>query len=127
MIRLTTILFAAIFSSSVLLAEDTAVSSGSPQLILDTPAATTVNYRAVESETITVYESRIFPGFRACRPEDYRRVDHDPIACQDDDVARMLSTRDPDARRNDLLVRDSVKPNGNIYKLRFERFKRKKQ
>jgi len=124
MVRLTIVFLAAVYWSGVVLAEG---SNGAPTLILDTPTATKVNYRAVETETITVYESRMFPGFRACTPEDYRKQDHDPIACQNDDVARMLSTRDPSNQRNDLVVRDNVQPSGNIYKLRFERFKRKKQ
>lgn len=125
MVRLTIVFLYAVYWSGVVLAEG---SSEAPKIILDAPTATKLNYRAVETETITVYESRIFPGFRACTPEDYRKQDHDhdPIACQDDDVARMLSTRDPSAQRNDLIVRDNVQPSGNIYKLRFERFKRKK-
>lgn len=124
MVRLTIVFLAAVYWSGVVLAEGP--SEEAPELILDSPTATKVNYREVETETITVYESRMFPGFRACTPEDYRKQD-DPIACQDDNVARMLSTRDPSSQRNDLIVRDNVNPSGNIYKLRFERFKRKKQ
>lgn len=97
MIRLSIVLFCAVCWSSVVLAEE---ANGTPTLILDTPTATNVNYNAVETETVTVFESRMFPGFRPCRPEDYRKQDNDPIACQDEDVARMLSTRDPKDRKS---------------------------
>ena len=127
MMKLAITMLTVCFTGSVVLAEETSEASGTSKLILDAPSATNVNYRAVETETVTVYESRMFPGFRSCRPEDYRKVDHSPIACQDDDVARMLSTRDPNAQRNNLVIRDNVQPSGNIYRLRFERFKRKKQ
>jgi len=125
--RVVIALLAAAYSTGIVLAEEPASSIGTPQLVLDSPTASKVNYRDVETESITVYDSRIFPGFRTCTPEDYRKQDYDPIACQDDEVSRMLSTRDPDSQSDDLVVRDNVKPSGNIYKLRFERFKRKKQ
>ncbi len=99
-----------------------------PEIVLDAPPANkeTKQQQQIETETITVYESKIFPGFRPCTPEDYRKQDYDPIACQDDDVARMLSTREEDEQSKDLIVEDETVPQGNIYKLRFERFKRKK-
>ena len=97
------------------------------QLDLDTSTITKSSKQPVRIESYTVYESNFLPGFRPCTPEDYRKQDGDPIACQDDDVARMLSTRSTDERRNDLVVRDNVAPDGNIYRLRFQRFKRKKQ
>jgi len=99
----------------------------SQQLDLDTSTVTKSSKQSIRIESYTVFESNIFPGFRTCTPEDYRKQDGDPIACQDDDVARMLSTRSADERRNDLVVKDNVVPDGNIYKLRFQRFKRKKQ
>ncbi len=82
--------------------------------------------QAVETETFTIYESKVFPGFRPCTTEDYRNQDFDPVACQDDDISRRISTRDPDRQSKGLIVDDNVVPQGNIYKLRFERFKKKK-
>ena len=97
------------------------------QLDLDTSTVTKSSKQSIRIESYTVFESNFLPGFRPCTPEDYRKQDGDPIACQDDDVARMLSTRSADGRKNDLVVKDNVAPDGNIYKLRFQRFKRKKQ
>ena len=97
------------------------------KLDLDTSTVTKNSKQSIRIESYTVFESNFLPGFRSCTPEDYRKQDGDPIACQDEDVARMLSTRSVDSQRNDLIVKDSVTPDGNIYKLRFQRFKRKKQ
>jgi len=97
------------------------------QLDLDTSSVTKNSSQKIKIESYTVYESNFLPGFRPCTPEDYRKQDSDPIACQDDDVARMLSTRSEDGQKSDLVVKDNVAPDGNIYKLRFQRFKRKKE
>lgn len=82
--------------------------------------------QAVKFETVTVYKSKMFPGFRPCTPEDYRDKVDNPIACQDDEVARMLSTREDDLTPRNTIVGDDNISRGNIYQLRFERFKRKK-
>ena len=99
-----------------------------PEIVLDAPPAKkeTNKQRASETETVTIYESKVFPGFRPCKPEDYRKQDYDPIACQDDEASRILSTREEDSKQKDLIVEDDTVPQGNIYKLRFERFKKKK-
>jgi hypothetical protein len=80
----------------------------------------------IEIETYTIYESKLFPGFRPCAPEDYRKKDN-PIACEGEAAARLLSTREESQFLQELILEDDVIPQGNIYKLRFERFKRKKQ
>ena len=80
----------------------------------------------INIETYTIYESKLFPGFRPCTPEDYRRQDN-PIACEDESAARLLSTREENRFPQEMIVEDDIVPQGNIYKLRFERFKRKKQ
>ena len=112
----------------VVLAEDADTAQEPPEIVLDAPPANKEATRRqhIETETITIYESKVFPGFRPCEPEDYRNQDYDPIACQDDDVARTLSTRDEDRQSKDLIVEDDAVPQGNIYKLRFERFKKRK-
>jgi hypothetical protein len=98
-----------------------------PKIVLDAPPPKKVaKEQVIETETVTIYESKVFPGFRPCVPEDYRKQDYDPIACQDDDVARILSTRGEDRQSMDLIVEDSAVSQGNIYKLRFERFKKRK-
>jgi hypothetical protein len=114
--------------SSILLADEPAEGIAPPEIVLDAkPAAQKrVKQQAVETETFTIYESKVFPGFRPCTTEDYRNRDSDPVACQDDDISRRISTRDPDRQSKDLIVDDNVVPQGNIYKLRFERFKKKK-
>ena len=114
--------------SSILLADEPAEGIAPPEIVLDAkPAAQKrVKQQAVETETFTIYESKVFPGFRPCTTEDYRNQDSGPVACQDDDISRRISTRDPDRQSKSLIVDDNVVPQGNIYKLRFERFKKKK-
>ena len=79
----------------------------------------------INIETYTIFESKLFPGFRPCTPEDYRKQDN-PVACEDEQAARLLSTREENRFSQELNVEDDVVPQGNIYQLRFERFKRKK-
>ncbi len=81
----------------------------------------------VETTTITVYKSKFFPGFRPCTEQDYRNHDYDPIACQDDEAARLLSTRSGDRQPQSLLVGDEAMPQGNLYNLRFQIFTREKR
>ncbi len=102
------------------------------KLNLDTSPTKQVSKQTFQGETFTVYESKVFPGFRPCTPEDYRNQRYDPIACQDYDASRMMSTRDHDQQSRELItenvvVPEAVVPQGNIYQLRFERFKRKKK
>ncbi len=105
-------LIIAIFWSGIVLAAEP------PKLKLDiTP---------INIETYTIYESKLFPGYRPCTSEDYRNQDS-PIFCKDEAVARHLSTREEDRFSRNLIVDDDVVPQDNIYKLRFERFIRKKQ
>ena len=80
-----------------------------------------------ETTTVTIYESKIFPGFRPCTEQDYRNYDYDPIACQDDEAAKVLSIRSRDQQPHHLIVGDEAMPQGNIYKLRFQVFTRKRQ
>ena len=117
-------LIIAIFWSGIVLAAEPPIedsirsASETPKLKLDiTP---------INIETYTIFESKLFPGYRPCASEDYRNQDY-PIFCKDEAVARHLSTRKEDLFSRNLIVDDDVVPQDNIYKLRFERFKRKKQ
>lgn len=127
--RIRALLFATLLAAywpSILLADEPTAAIEPPEIVFDAPPAQReVKQRAVDTKTITVYESKVFPGFRPCTTDDYRNIDYDPLACQDEDVSRMLSTREP-GRSYKVIVGDDVVPQGNIYKLRFERFKRKK-
>ncbi len=100
-----------------------------PAMVEGAPAANNAadqgSAKPVRIKTITIYDSKVFPGFRSCTSEDYRNQDRDPIVCQDDDVARMLSAREENDQTKDLVVEGDAAPQGNIYKLRFERFKTK--
>ena len=128
MIKIISAILLAIFWQGIVLAEEAGTAKEPPEIVLDAPAPKkqSSKQKAVETETVTVYESKVFPGFRKCEPEDYRNQDSDPIACQDDDAARVLSTREDDSKSEDLIVEDDTVPQGNIFKLRFERFKKKK-
>ncbi|QMU61616.1 MAG: hypothetical protein GKR92_07860 [Gammaproteobacteria bacterium] len=109
-------------------AEETSEALPPPEIVIDTPPPTQspVKQEASGSETVTIYESKVFPGFRPCTTEDYRNQDTDPVACQDEEAARVISTRDSQAVSDDLIVEDDAVPQGNIFKLKFERFKKKK-
>ena len=108
--------------------ESTTEAQPPPEIVIDAPPPTQspVKHEAGETETITIYDSKVLPGFRPCTTEDYRNRDGSPVACQDEENARVISTRDPDSVSEDLIVEDDAVPQGNIYKLKFERFKRKK-
>lgn len=109
-------------------AEEASEAKPPPEIIIDAPPPTQspVKQDADKTETVTVYESKVLPGFRPCTKEDYRNQDRDPIACQDEDNARVISTRESQDVSEDLIVEDDAVPQGNIYKLKFERFKKKK-
>ena len=68
----------------------------------------------------------MLPGFRPCTTEDYRNQDTDPVACQDEEGARVISTRNRQAVSDDLIVEDDAVPQGNLFKFKFERLKKKK-
>ena len=99
-----------------------------PEIVIDAPPPTQspIKQETGETETITIYDSKVLPGFRPCTIEDYRNKDGVPIACQDEENARVISTRDQESVTKGLIVEDDAVPQGNIYKLKFERFKRKK-
>ncbi|MEM7401164.1 MAG: hypothetical protein AAF304_04360 [Pseudomonadota bacterium] len=99
-----------------------------PEIVIDAPPPTQspVKNESVETETVTIYESKVLPGFRPCTTKDYQNSDIDPVACEDTEEARVISTREANSVSEDLIVEDDAVPQGNIFKLKFERFKRKK-
>lgn len=111
-------------------AEETSEAQPPPEIVIDAPPPTQSpvkqDARSSESKTVTIYESKVLPGFRPCTTEDYRNQDTNPIACQDEEAARVISTREKNNSSEDLIVEDDAVPQGNIYKLKFERFKKKK-
>ncbi len=109
-------------------AEETSEAQPPPEIVIDAPPPTQspVKLDADGYETITIYESKVLPGFRPCTTEDYRNRDTDPVACQDEEASRVMSTRNKQAVSDDLIVEDDAVPQGNIFKLKFERFKKKK-
>lgn len=125
-------LLACMFASSVV-AEDASETQPPPEIIIDAPPPTQSPVKQEQEPTIvetedsvTIYDSKVFPGFRPCTVEDYRNQDTDPVACQDEESARVISTRDQRAVSEDLIVEDDAVPQGNIFKFKFERFKKKK-
>ncbi|MBT8112571.1 MAG: hypothetical protein KJO81_09645 [Gammaproteobacteria bacterium] len=111
-------------------AEETSEAQPPPEIVIDAPPPTQSPVKqdasSSELETVTIYESKVLPGFRPCTTEDYRNQDTNPIACQDEEAARVISTREKNNSSEDLIVEDDAVPQGNIYKLKFERFKKKK-
>ena len=128
LIQITLLLLAIVWSTAVLTAEDTKDAQPPPEIVVDAPPPTQspVKQEAVETETVTIYESNVLPGFRPCTPEDYQKYDTDPVACQDEENARIISTRDRSKQSEKLIIEDDAVPQGNIYELKFERLKRKK-
>ncbi len=126
---MTLVVLVSILSVTTALAEEApSEAQPPPEIIVDAPPPTQspVKQESVETETVTIYDSKVLPGFRPCTTEDYRNQDRDPVACQDEESARVISTRDRQSVPEDLIVEDDAVPQGNIYKLKFERFKRKK-
>lgn len=111
-------------------AEEPSVAQPPPEIVIDAPSPTQSPVKqdaeGIGTETVTIYDSKVLPGFRPCTTEDYRNQDTDPVACQDEEAARVISTRDNQAVSEDLIVEDDAVPQGNIFKLKFERFKKKK-
>ena len=101
-----------------------------PEIVIDAPPPTQSpvkqEHENVETETVTIYDSKVLPGFRPCTTKDYQNSDIDPVACEDTEEARVISTREANPISEDLIVEDDAVPQGNIFKLKFERFKRKK-
>ncbi len=118
MVRVIGVLLIAFFYSGIVLADEAVEVTAPPEIDLSAPTG---------SRTVTIYESKVFPGFRPCTYKDYRNQDYDPIACQDDEAARVLSIRPEEQEPRDLVVEGDAISQGNIYKLRFERFIKKKQ
>lgn len=118
MVRVIGVLLIAFFYSGIILADEPVEVIAPPEIDLNAP---------VVNRTITIYESKVFPGFRPCTYEDYRNQDYDPIACQDDEAAKVLSIRPEEQEPKDLVVEGDAISQGNIYKLRFERFTKQKR
>jgi|GEM_PF-3433701 hypothetical protein len=112
----------------ITIAEESSKAKPPPEIVIDAPPPTQspVKQETGRAETVTIYKSKVLPGFRPCTTEDYRNQDRAPIACQDEEGARAISTRDGKAVSEGLIVKDDAVPQGNIYKLRFERFKKEK-
>jgi len=108
-------------------AEEPSVAQPPPEIVVDAPPPTQspVKQESIESETVTIYDSNVLPGFRPCTTQDYRDANGDVVACEDAEEARVISTRDKN-ESEDLIVEDDAVPQGNIFKLKFERFKKKK-
>ncbi len=111
-------------------AEERSVAQPPPEIVIDAPSPTQSSVKqdaeSVGTKTVTIYDSKVLPGFRPCTTEDYRNNDTDPVACQDEEAARVISTRESQAVPEDLIVEDDAVPQGNIFKLKFERFNKKK-
>ncbi len=127
MIRLTLVFLLTMFWTATLTADEPEDISQPPEMVLDAPPAQKEDpsMQAVEAKDVTVFESKFFPGFRPCTSQDYHNRDFSPVACQDIDTARVLSTREDEESAS--LVESEVISQGNIYKLRFERFFKSKK
>jgi hypothetical protein len=118
--------------SSVVSAEEGSDAKSPPEIVIDAPPPTQSPVKQGEdtgvgkSDTITVYKSKVLPGFRPCTSEDFRNHDKPPIACEDEEAAREISTREQRQQPDDTIVDEDTVPQGNLFKLDFERFKRKK-
>ena len=97
-----------------------------PEIVIDAPPPTQspVKQETEEAETVTVYDSKVLPGFRPCTVEDYQKADGEVVACEDTEEARVISTRDKSIVTEDLIVEDDAVPQGNIFKFKFERKKK---
>jgi hypothetical protein len=117
-----------LLSSGIIYAEETTIAQPPPEIVIDAPAPTQspVKQEIERTKTVTIYDSQVLPGFRPCTTEDYRKQDTDPVACQDEEASRVISTRESQSVSEDLIVEDNAVPQGNIFKLNFERFKKNK-
>ncbi len=117
-----------LMQGAVLAEEGVSEAQPPPEIVIDAPPPTQspVKQEAGGSETVTIYNSKVLPGFRPCTTEDYQKSDGDAVACEDTEEARVISTRDESIVSEDLIVEDDAVPQGNIFKLKFERFKKNK-
>jgi len=120
-----------ILSSGIVSAEEASEAQAPPEIVIDAPPPTQSPVKketgSIEtSESVTVYERKVLPGFRPCTTEDYQNADGDIVACENSEEARVISTRDNTNNNEDLIVEDDAVPQGNIFKLKFERFKKNK-
>jgi len=80
-----------------------------------------------DSEIVTIYQPKVLPGLRKCTEQEARDVNYSPIACQDDKESVSISTRNQRNASPSYIVEDDAVPQGNLFKLNFDRFRRKKQ
>lgn len=122
--KLLSILFVPFLAASVF-AEDVPVP---PEISENSSAATNqpASPATSDSEIITIYETKVFPGLRKCTEEEARDKNYSPIACQNEKEAVSISTREQQQASPSYIVEDDAVPQGNIFKLKFDRFKRKK-
>lgn len=114
-----------IFSSAIVYAEDVPVP---PEINQDTPVPSEkATLRAGEAEVITIYESSVLPGLRKCTEQEVRDKSYSPIACQNDKEALSISTREQKHISQSYIIEDDTVPQGNLFKLKFDRFKRRKR
>jgi len=121
----------AVLSAGIVSAEEATEAQPPPEIVIDAPPPTQSPIKnetaSVETdESITVYDKKVLPGFRPCTTKDYQNSDTDLATCEDEEEARIISTRDVNNDREDLIVEDEAVPQGNIFKLKFERFKKNK-
>lgn len=110
--------------SAPLLAEMDGEISEPPEIVLGAPSAAKPDSEPhkAQTENVTIYESRFFPGFRPCTSQDYHDHDFGPVACQDAAAARALASPGQERRSDSSLMEADAVSQGNIYKLRFGRF-----
>ncbi len=115
-----------IFFVATVFAEDVPVP---PEISENAPAASkqATIPESSESEIITIYEPNVFPGLRKCTEQETRDKSYSPIACQNDKEAISISTREQQHASPSYIVEDDAVPQGNLFKLKFERFKRKRK
>jgi len=131
LLLMSLLLICIVMGVSIASAEEVSEAQPPPEIVIYAPPPTQSPVKqepkVIETtETVTIYDSKVLPGFRPCTTEDYRNQDTDPVACEDSEEARIISTRDKQAVSEDLIVEDDAVPQGNIFKLKFERFKKKK-
>ena len=124
MVRQVCMFLGVVLWAAPLLAEMGGEVSGPPEIVTDAPPAAKPDSEPheVQTENVTIYESRFFPGFRPCTSEDYHDHDFGPITCQDAAAARALTSPSQEYRSAPSLTEADAVSQGNIYKLRFGRF-----
>ena len=127
MVRRVLIFQMLLLCAALSLAETDKKAISPPDMISGTPPAVRADTMQQEpqAETVTIYESKFFPGFRPCTSQDYRDHDFGPVACQNTTAARTLSSIQEEESGSGLAEADTVSQ-GNIFKLRFGRFTKDK-